>query len=926
MPVSRHRQVGFFCILLILCCFLYPSSGFALAPTVALEKTQRLPLMQHLDVFSDDSGKLSINTVASRDFIARFTPFTSTDIPAATAATWLRFTLEADALQKLRQRSLFPLLSLGGPQAGPVQLYVPEFGESAWPESWTIVTSKQNAQFPLPISEFGTITCYLRLAAAPTLWFAPEITLRAAAAPLETPPTFFALLLGALSILTLLNLLLVALGRGESRFWLALYGSLVGVYAVQSPLPSPSGGIPFSSVWGMLSPGLALVLLPHIGRHILYSWMHSPKADYYFKMLSFVGAAIAIAPLIPGLAAATTLLPLWPVVSLLCIVPAIFCAQTNTAGAKRYILACLVSAVGPLSVVYPFSTATEAMLAAHLPLAGVTFGFMLLMPLVTLPATKPKVVQGSLTQKRADIIRHLSHDFRTPLTAISEILEKLSYSLPETAQKQLTTAQTATQNLSLLVDDLLDINRVMSGRLVLQNAPFDLHTVLKEAHDIIRVQAEQKGLGISWFMAPHLTVGYIGDANRLLQVILNLLGNAVRFSDSGEIKMSVGRVPDSVDAGHILFHITDNGSGIPLPNPYAVFDNFCLSPKTGSGNYNGSGTGLTMAREIIGLMGGVICIESAANSGTEISFTIRLGNAASLTAETQDSTHSPEAHKEIPLSPNRSQILVADDVASNRQLISFFLEGMPYTTVEAKDGQHAIDTYMHNPAGLILIDADMPVISGPECVKKIRHFEQKQKISAVPIIGLTSRENEVTQMHEAGCTAVLTKPLSRHRLRETIKTLAPVSTESVPESEDIPLDTHELTQTLVSSEITEHDVIFTNEDPPVDPPSLDTALIPLIPGLQINLADSLNEIETSLQQKNSQEVKNAANAISATADSFGLKSLERMAKCVERAAQANDLEAISALLPDLQNLLEKTQKALEDIHTLHTLMVTQNDK
>ncbi|GFM33021.1 ATP-binding protein [Desulfovibrio subterraneus] len=1051
-----------------LCCPAFAASSPAVPLTVVMSS---LPLKPHMDALEDPYGKLTIDQVASASYIQKFTPLAFRSVSGGVAACWLRLTLEADKTGRLHEELLYPVLDLGSAQPGGVQLFVPQYADdkSPWPTGWEALEATGTARFPLPVPPEGTVTCYVRIAGPTGLWFYPSLELRKANTPITGTPSYGIAIAGLAAGLVLLNFLMFAMGRGESRFWLGLYGALILLHNLSGPPPAPAGGLPFSAAWAILTPGLALVLLPHVGRHVLNTWDKVPAIDASLKGLSVFGAALAVAPLVPGCSGLVRILPLWPALALLTAIPALQCSRAKLPGAKRYLLACLLTAAGVLAVYIPLMSPEMARIAAVIPFAGATVGLLVLTPLVALPLTRPSESlclsaddssTPAETKPAQQLIARVSHDLRTPLHAICNAAESLTLApLDADALKKVRTVQAAAGNLSTLVSDLLDASRISKGRMHLKQKPFDLQHILVEAHDIIQPMAEQKGLNLSWYMEPHLHVKYSGDADRLLQVLLNLLGNAVRFTDRGTVSFKVHRIAESTNAGHLLFTIKDNGISIPLQNQYDVFEEFCLSPESGTGRYGGSGLGLTIARDLISLMGGVICLQSSPNNGTEVSFSVRLhplpGDVQITSPTARDDDFSSYSPFSKPPKPQANRILVADDVASNRQLVRFFLEGLPYQLEEARTGEEALARYKQQPFGMVLIDADMPGLGGSQAVQAIRALETELGLSAAPILALASRPEESARMLEAGSTATLLKPLSRMRLLEVVTRLAPAQegadedfafeepaqqqsftaqpaaqpadrpaakpavspagkstvetaveaairksgsaaegsttpdltgqnaddltvpehwkertdkqTQNQPSTPDTPAAAQaaRLTATTgavqaapVRQQAADHDIsgqpastqspsgtqsqermpeqvqakeqakplVHTAPSADSDMPTLDASLLPLVPGLLENIDEALADAHRSVRKGSPLGVQEAAGRLAGTASSFGLRVLERMARCVERAAQADDLDAILNLLPELENMAQRNNRALTDIYRMHKAMTATDPR
>ncbi|NHZ47770.1 response regulator, partial [Nitratidesulfovibrio liaohensis] len=328
-----------------------------------------------------------------------------------------------------------------------------------------------------------------------------------------------------------------------------------------------------------------------------------------------------------------------------------------------------------------------------------------------------------------------------------------------------------------------DLGRVAAPqRTAPRRAVFDLQRMLRDAHDAVADRAERKGLAISWFMAPHLSQLYEGDAGQLGELLRLLAESSVRSTDKGSVHMSVRRVPDSTDPGHLLFTVSDSGAGAP-PHKRSV-------------------SALARAWEMADAAGGTLTVESGRGQGTTISFTARLvalsGDATAprpfvgvdLTDDLRVARPTPDAvtaadHLHLgPVAPRRPlQVIVADDVPSNRQLLAFFLEGLPHAPLEARGATEAGILYRRAPSGLVIMDGDMPEDDIVAALASIRAFEQEHGLPPVPVLALVSHEAQAERMLAAGCTETLEKPLTRSGLRAAVQRLASPHAEPDPQPE-----------------------------------------------------------------------------------------------------------------------------------------------
>jgi CheY-like chemotaxis protein/HPt (histidine-containing phosphotransfer) domain-containing protein len=284
--------------------------------------------------------------------------------------------------------------------------------------------------------------------------------------------------------------------------------------------------------------------------------------------------------------------------------------------------------------------------------------------------------------------------------------------------------------------------------------------------EIVAVRAQQKGLALVCAIAPDLPANIIGDPTRLRQVLLNLLGNAIKFTESGEVALRVGLDPDTVSSGTLRFTITDTGIGIPDEKLSAVFERFTQADSSTTRRYGGSGLGLTISKRLVELMGGRIWVESRVEEGSIFSFSVPLETWTGTTevvaglVETVSESALPEL-----------QILLVEDSPDNRTITLAYLQDTPYRIDIAENGQIACDKFKASRYDLVLMDRQMPVMDGLAATRAIRLWEQANQRTPTPIIALTAAalKGDREKCIAAGCTAYLTKPIKQKILLQAIK-------------------------------------------------------------------------------------------------------------------------------------------------------------
>ncbi|EGY26451.1 tat (twin-arginine translocation) pathway signal sequence domain protein [Desulfovibrio sp. A2] len=893
--------------------------------TASLLATQ--PLTPFMEFLVDPTGTLSVDELLSPSHQAGFAPLGSGLPLLRSGSTWLRLTLAAQPANG-QNRQL--LLDLGRDLPGRATLFLAKRNQPGEPNEWQAQSPEGSNVFTLPDPVGKPMPVYVKLDGVPGPWFAPMLRTAQNAAS-NNDALARPLVIGVLVAVLALCLLRGLFERGEWRLWTSLFAAAVLAQAVAGQPPTPAGYVPLRGLPGVLAPGLALMLLPHVGRHLLRTSDQAPKADLQLRIVSLAGAVLALLPLVPGMAWASRLLALWPLLLVLVLPAAVSCKVRKLPGSRRFLTGCLAALAGAGVGIVGLASPVPAVWISTAPL----WGLALLALLVAGTGTpRPAEAEGSLTGGRGYRVRkspaaerpdlddpladeptlrlipaeelrggtsgparlgggdrHAGHDGRdgqsraaehplhslhpfddgaegeeplelslgdvlpeledtpaprgsrrmaraaaaagmadfatdygpdadedaaartgrdrtdqsrvSPTHAPNHVLDPLALArmeesllgpidamlqeldglencaLPPAARSHAEAVAAAGRELASIAGDL---GRVAAPqRTAPRRAVFDLQRMLRDAHDAVADRAERKGLAISWFMAPHLSQLYEGDAGQLGELLRLLAESSVRSTDKGSVHMSVRRVPDSTDPGHLLFTVSDSGAGAP-PHKRSV-------------------SALARAWEMADAAGGTLTVESGRGQGTTVSFTARLvalsGDATAprpfvgvdLTDDLRVARPIPDAVTAAdqlhlgPITPRRPlQVIVADDVPSNRQLLAFFLEGLPHAPLEARGATEAGILYRRAPSGLVIMDGDMPEDDIVAAVASIRAFEQEHDLAPVPVLALVAHEAQADRMLAAGCTETLEKPLTRSGLRAAVERLAPPHAEPEPQA------------------------------------------------------------------------------------------------------------------------------------------------
>ena len=380
----------------------------------------------------------------------------------------------------------------------------------------------------------------------------------------------------------------------------------------------------------------------------------------------------------------------------------------------------------------------------------------------------------AVSRVKSDFLAAMSHEIRTPLNAILGMAELLGQtSLVPDQSRYVAVLGHAGVALLDIVNDTLDLAKMDALQLKLDAIAFDLAALITGAAEMHAVQAASKGLDLAVILSADLPAGVVGDPSRLRQILLNLIGNALKFTEHGYLRIEARLARAEEPPGAVTICVRDSGIGIPAARLEAVFQSFTQADASVTRKYGGTGLGLTIARRLVELMGGQLLVRSTENQGSEFWFSLVFAPAPSQWRE-ELAGAAPVARPPSRLSgaagDARLRVLLVEDNLDNRLLISAFLRDEALELEEAQDGAAAVACVQARRYDLILMDIQMPVMDGLTATREIRRWERARGRPPVPIIALTAhavKEDEDKSL-AAGCSAHLTKPIRKQVLLAAI--------------------------------------------------------------------------------------------------------------------------------------------------------------
>ena len=370
-------------------------------------------------------------------------------------------------------------------------------------------------------------------------------------------------------------------------------------------------------------------------------------------------------------------------------------------------------------------------------------------------------------QAKSEFLAVMSHELRTPLTAVLGMADLLRGRIEDhVSAEMLDTIRNSGEGLLTVLNDILDLAKIEAGKMTIDMIAYDPCELAKKSESLFRSRAELAGLAFFLAVDPNVRGRRIGDPNRILQVLNNLVSNAVKFTPEGSVRVFV----EALGNAELRICVEDDGIGMDTAQLSRVFERFEQAENSTSRKFGGTGLGLPITRQLVDLMGGTISVQSIPGVGTKFVVLLPAPHSNGIVVEPNPEGLGKSEDNVTPPSIAGLRVLVADDNSVNRRILTALLEGFGVTTVVVEDGVEAVSMYQQYKFDVILLDISMPNMNGVEALHEMQKLATRNRSALSPVIAVTahSMRHQIDEFLNAGFSGHIPKPFKRDEIQKVI--------------------------------------------------------------------------------------------------------------------------------------------------------------